>query len=55
MVIGADDPGILRTNLRDELALIEQWPGVGRAGVERVLHVARASRSELLAGRPAMN
>ena len=55
VVIGADDPGILRTNLRDELALIEQWPGVGRAGVERVLHVARASRSELLAGRPAMN
>lgn len=51
VVIGADDPGILKTGLREELALVTEWGGVGSSGVKRMLETARNSRSEILSGR----
>ncbi|MCR9142253.1 MAG: adenosine deaminase [bacterium] len=51
VVIGADDPGILKTGLQAELDLVADWPGVGKSAVETMLVTARRSRSDRLAGR----
>jgi adenosine deaminase len=52
VVIGADDPGILKTSLREELELVAEWEGVGEAAVQRMLATACESRAAGLAGRP---
>ncbi len=53
VVIGADDPGILRTSLRRELALVRDWPGVSEDDVSAMIERAAGATSEILSGRAA--
>ena len=53
VVLGADDPGILKTSLHAELNLVENWSGVGPEAVRRMVEQAARSRSEVLSGRSA--
>ena len=51
VVIGADDPGILRTSLNAELELVAGWDGVGEEAIELMRETAFNARSAILAGR----
>lgn len=48
VVIGADDPGILDTGLRQELELVRAWPGVDDEKLRRSVELAARSESEAL-------
>ncbi len=52
VVIGADDPGILHTNLAEELDMVSSWQGVGLQAVQQMMAQAWSSTSEKLSGRP---
>lgn len=51
VTLGADDPGILQTNLRAEYELAASWPGVSEADVERMQATAARATSEQISGR----
>lgn len=51
VTLGADDPGILKTDLRKEYELAASWPGVSGADVERMQATAARAASEQLSGR----
>lgn len=51
VVLGADDPGILGTDLLEEYELVQHQMGLGKAQIDQLRENAVAGRSELLSGR----
>ena len=51
LVIGADDPGILDTNLQKEYERISQWPGITKDMLKKLQENALRSTSPILSGR----
>ncbi|MCB1315344.1 MAG: hypothetical protein KDK27_05275 [Leptospiraceae bacterium] len=51
VVIGADDPGILNTNLEREFQQIESWEGISEEKIAAMQSLAEKSKSDLLTGK----
>lgn len=51
VVIGADDPGILDTSLKEEYQRIESWPGITKGMIARLKRKARRWTAKKLAAK----
>ncbi len=51
VVIGADDPGILESNIKQEFEVIQKWPGIGSRHIAKLQTYAKQALSPLIASR----